>query len=445
VTHQALRWLQLLLRERCAAGLQLEQTGQSLIISHPGIPGQIVFDTMEPGFKSPGFDPTCPVWDPSPEGWVAPLGKPLPAPGLRPSSEPVIARLGDGYRVHYDIPGLAYWALNRLEELHASELDAHGRFKSSSAHAVRHDYLERPVVDEWFDILRQVMRRLWPSVQLTRLEFTTWVSHDVDRPSRYGFTTVAGLLTRMGGDLLRRRQITDCLRAPLIRHSTRDRLHPDDPWNTFLWLMDTAERQGLRSAFFFICGRTDRRLDADYEVEHPAMQHLIRQIHLRGHAIGLHPSYHSYLNEDVVKREAQRLMSVCAANGVGLEGWGARMHYLRWSHPRTLQVLEAAGAAYDSSMTYPDRCGFRCGSCHDFTAFLPVEDRVLNIRIRPLVVMESSIIDWMGLALEHEAYAKFMEMKAACRAVGGVFSLLWHNSSLESARAKDLYERVVSS
>jgi hypothetical protein len=59
--------------------------------------------------------------------------------------------------------------------------------------------------------------------------------------------------------------------------------------------------------------------------------------------------------------------------------------------------------------------------------------------------MESSIIYSMGLALGHEAYAKFMEMKTACRAVGGVFSLLWHNSSLESARAKDLYERVVSS
>jgi hypothetical protein len=87
-------------------------------------------------------------------------------------------------------------------------------------------------------------------------------------------------------------------------------------------------------------------------------------------------------------------------------------------------VLEAAGAAYDSTMTYPDRCGFRCGSCHDFKAFSPVEDRVLDIRIRPVVVMESSIIDSMGLGLEDEAHAKFM---------------------VESAREKDLYERVVSS
>jgi hypothetical protein len=207
--------------------------------------------------------------------------------------------------------------------------------------------------------------------------------------------------------------------------------------------MDTAEQQGLRSTFYFMCGRTNRRLDADYEVEHPAMQHLIREVHRRGHEIGLHPSYGSYLSEDVVKREAERLVSVCAANGVGLDGWGARMHYLRWSHPRTLQVLEAAGAAYDSSMAYPDRCGFRCGSCHEFTPFLPVEDRVLNIRIRPLVVMESSIIDSLGLGLEDAAYAKFMEMNATCRAVGGVFSLLWHNSSLEDERAKSLFERVI--
>ena len=444
MTYQALRWLQLLLRERCSPGLQLEQTEHTLVISHTGIPGQIVFDALESGFTTPRFDPTCPTWDPSQEGWAAPLGMPLPAPGMRQPGVLVIELIGDSYYIHFDILGLAFWALNRIEELGTAALDAHGRFKSSSAHAVRHSYLERPVVDEWLEVLRQVMQRLWPSVRLNTSEFKTWVSHDVDRPSRYGFTTLAELSRRMGGDLLRRRRIRDCLMAPIIRHSTRKQLHPDDPWNTFSWLMDVSERQGLCSTFFFICGRSDLRLDADYEVEHPAIQGLIRQVHLRNHAIGLHPSYHSYLNEDLVKREARRLVSVCAANDVGLEAWGARMHYLRWSHPRTLEVLESAGAAYDSSMTFPDRCGFRCGSCHDFTAFSPVEDRVLSIRIRPLVVMESSIIDSMGFGLGDEAYTKFMEIKAACRAVGGVFSLLWHNSSLESVPAKGLYERVIS-
>src|SRR5690606_26103742 len=83
MTQQALQWLQLLLRERCSPGLQLKQTEHALVIANPGIPGQIVFDVLESGFMVPSFDPTCPTWDPSREGWAAPLGMPLPAPGLR--------------------------------------------------------------------------------------------------------------------------------------------------------------------------------------------------------------------------------------------------------------------------------------------------------------------------------------------------------------------------
>ena len=57
-----------------------------------------------------------------------------------------------------------YWVLSRLEEIDSIGVDQHGRFMARHSHAFRHGYLDRPVVDEWFDVLGQVAARLWPAL-----------------------------------------------------------------------------------------------------------------------------------------------------------------------------------------------------------------------------------------------------------------------------------------
>lgn len=88
-TSEALLWIELLLRERCLPSLQLDQFDNALVISHPGIRGQIVVDAPESGFMTFEFDPTCSTWDPHQEGWVAPLGMPLSTPGMRQQASPL--------------------------------------------------------------------------------------------------------------------------------------------------------------------------------------------------------------------------------------------------------------------------------------------------------------------------------------------------------------------
>ena len=146
----------------------------------------------------------------------------------------------------------------------------------------------------------QVMLRTWPGIRLTQHQFSIKDSHDVDAPSRYGFASSAkGLLRAMAGDVLKRGDIQNALRAPWIWLNTRDALHPADPFNTFEWIMDLSDQHGLTSAFYFICGRTSN-MDADYEPEHPAIRALMRRIHDRGHEIGLHPSYGTYQKPELI-------------------------------------------------------------------------------------------------------------------------------------------------
>ncbi len=442
-----LRWLSRVLVERYGLPVSLcrEEAG-CLSLRLEGERGRILFDRRQPDFFLVGADLPHGQWDAGAEGFRPPLGMPLPAPGDDGLPTPLVEQDAEGWVVHYDIPGLAYWMLSRQEEVDADARDRHGRFPASASHGGRHGYLDRPVVDEWLDILGQVMRRQWPGATLREHRFTTRPTHDVDRPSRYGFAGDLRLLRVMAGDTLRHRRPQALLLGPWVWLTTRRALHPLDPLNTFEWLMATSERHGLTSAFYFICGRTDPRLDADYEPEHPAIRDLLRRIHARGHEIGLHPSYHTYRNPKELANEADRLRRVCGEEGIEQATWGGRMHYLRWHTPMTLQGWQQAGMSYDSTLGYAETPGFRCGTCFEYPAFDPVRGEAPGLRIRPLIAMESSVIgaSYLGLGTGEAAFERFATLKSRCRALGGSFTLLWHNSELVTTKQRALYERVLA-
>lgn len=397
-------------------------------------------------FGAVARDIPCAHWNVSGSGFQAPIADTLPAPGAVRLPEPLVSEIDTGFRIGYDFLAFAAWMMNRREEIGAEELDEHGRFPAVASHAYRHGYLQRPVVDEWLHILCQVMKRLWPSLELKRSEFIVSVSHDVDQPSPIGFSSYPRVLRSMLGQLVKKKSLVGAMRLPIIKLNTGRQLYEGDPYNNFDWIMDVSERQGLRSAFYFICGRTNVARDALYDVEHPAIRALIRRIHARGHEVGLHPSYETYLTPGAIAHEFKTLQKVCDEEGVRQVEWGGRMHYLRWSHPTTLREWNQAGLTYDSTLGYADRPGFRCGTCYDYPAFDSENDEMLALRIRPLVVMECTItaLRYMGLGEAENALGKFMELKNACRAVSGSFGLLWHNSELITERQKRLYLDVLN-
>lgn len=445
--QSAFRWLETLLHERFGVPLRVSPgTASGVTLYLTGYSQQIAFSACPelwvPGAHSASYT----TWLGLEEGWVPPLAGTVPAPGAVVLPTPLITPLPDGgFRIGYDIPSLCYWMLNRVEELGRKDLDGHGRFPATASHAFKHGYLERPVVDEWLSVLGQVIKRTWPGVGLVDPVFTTVVSHDVDGPSRYAFRTNYLMLRGFAGDLVRRRDPVAALRGPFIRRASKARLHQADPNNTFDWLMDQSESRGLKSAFYFICGRTDPRRDADYDPEHPSIRELMRRIHSRGHEIGLHPSYGTYQRPDLIKFEAERLHKVSQDEGIAQGRWGGRMHYLRWEHPTTLYGWEAAGMDYESTLGFADRPGFRCGTCFEYSGYDPVARRTLMVRIRPLVAMDCTVMAarYMGLGPSQAALDHFLRLKAACRAVGGTFTTLWHNTEVIEEDKRRIYTSLL--
>jgi len=122
------------------------------------------------------------------------------------------------------------------------------------------------------------------------------------------------------------------------------------------------------------------------------------------------------------------------------------MHVLRWQWPTSAHGWEQSGFSYDSTLSYADRPGFRCGTCHPYQMFDPVVQRPLRLRQRPLVVMECTVIAdrYLGLGSGPAALALIQQLKQRCRAVNGQFTLLWHNSSLTTVEDRWLYRQVLA-
>ncbi len=444
---EALLWLGQILSERYGHSFLLESSdpGKTLI-KLPGEEGcvEIVIDPIT--FNQRASDMPCQFWNPVSEGWGSTIDSPLPMPTMSNDlPELLIERQPDGYRVNFDILGFSYWMLARVEEIDRVDLDGYQRFPATASHGYKHGYLKRPVVDEWLNILAQLIANTWPHIQLKTSQFEVKVSHDVDCPSLYGFSSPMRLLRNVVASVIKRRDVKALFSGFFIRMNTKETLYSKDPFNTFDWIMDISERHGLKSAFYFICGRTDRRKDAEYELEHPAIRDLLRRIHKRGHEVGLHPSFNTYMESQKIVQEASRLRRVCEEEGVHQSHWGGRMHYLRWKQPVTLIGWEVAGMSYDSTLGYADMAGFRCGTCFEYLAFDPIASKKLNLRIRPLIVMECTVIAnrYMGLGHSDNALKEFMLLKNACQSVNGTFTILWHNSQLVSSESRFLYQTLL--
>lgn len=352
---------------------------------------------------------------------------------------------GNG-KLELDVLGSAFFMLSRFEEAVVPERDDHDRFPATASIAFKERFLDRPIIDEYIEILWAAISRIWPLAQRKKNEFRMSVSHDIDSPSYFAFRPWKKLLRRAAGDCLKRGRLREATRDIRTRLQSRRSIHPSDPYNKFTWIMDHSERLGLISRFYVICGRNHPRFDPDYDVEHPAIRQLLRNISDRQHSIGLHPSYNAYKSVGIMLAEAEQLRKVCVEENIAISELHARMHYLRWHTPTTARILQHAGVEVDSTLSFADHIGFRCGTCHEYQAFDPVERKELDIRIQPLIAMDGTVIDerYMGLGISVAAGEALVALKNACRTVDGVFSLLWHNTQLVRDDQRDLYTSVLA-
>jgi hypothetical protein len=328
--------------------------------------------------------------------------------------EPLFVETAPGeFRCTEDLPASAVLVLSRYEEINAPRRDEHGRFRATDSMAVRDGYLDRPIVDEWGLALEEVITALEPRFRADR-RLRVKVSHDVDLigiPFGLREPAVQILLRRKFGVALRDllSGFTGVLPGTL---------------GQVIEICEQVQELGLKSTLYWKASPRTAH-DSGYDIADPRVARVMEWARAHGVEMGVHPGYGTFGNPEELAAEVER-----CRQAIGERAIGGRQHYLRWS-PQTWIDWERCGLAYDSTVGYADRVGFRAGTCWPYRPWLWTENRRAELLEIPLVVMEQSLISpaYMRLSPE-ESVAAVTGLLRKCRMVGGVFTLLWHNNNL---------------
>ncbi len=368
-------------------------------------------------------------------------GPAVPGTAARGAAAREAAAGGRDLRVGLDVFGTTFALLTGLEDRFLPERDQHGRVPLAPTLLARRGVNEEPVVDQLVELLWAALAMAWPGLRRRERTSTVRVTQDVDRLAKFGSRKAAHLAlavaaaTRRGGP---------AEAATVAREGIRVKRGgiSSDPYYSFDRFMGLAERHGLQASFFFIA----RYRDSDgtalsrYQMTDPGAVELIRQAAERGHEIGLHPGYESFLDQPALEADAASLRAAAADAGHPLDEIGGRHHYLRWDTERSPAAWHAAGLAHDSSLGWAEGVGFRTGTSKSF----PLWDRAgrtpTEVEERPLVWMDVALLH-LGLDYRSDAAAeRVTSLRHQCLRHGGDYTVLMHNDEFASPGAAQLLE-----
>jgi len=349
-------------------------------------------------------------------------------------------------RLSFDLLGTAFFFLSRYEEVVAAvERDEHDRFSAWSSCAGKAGLLDRPVVNEYLEILWLSLKEIDPGCKRKKRSFEVVPTHDVDRPFCYHGVSAKRMAKIGMGQLRAGRGLGSVLN--LGRGWVKTRLTgAPDPYYTFPWILKTSEEQKISNTFYIQCTRSEYPEDDNYNHLDRRIISFVQEAARQGHRVGLHPGYGTYRNSRTLSAEMDRFRELWRISDCGeLVEWRSRQHFLRWHQEITPGILNEAGIHFDSTLGFADSPGFRCGCCYDYPLYDLRNRKPLVIIEEPLILMECSIIDdrYLGLGAGKDALDLARKVWRKCRHFNGQFVFLWHNHRLVKDGERALYEAIL--
>jgi hypothetical protein len=331
--------------------------------------------------------------------------------------------------IPFDVFAASFYLLTLYEEYIPECLDHHDRFRHEEALSFRKGFLETPLVDRWAYLLKSELEARGHDTSSFQLrKYRVISTFDIDHPYLY---LNKGLIRNIGGavrDLLRGK-ITHILhRALVLLH-----LRPDPFFQAIRWI-DAIHKHYHRFYYLFVlvAGKTPY----DRKVIYPQRRFYkyIRQ--LQSIAIGLHPSYLTLRNLNLLMEEKSKIEHILRGK-VTLN----RQHFLRMQIPETFQELNLAGFQEDFTLAFAHAPGFRSGTAIPHFFYDVEQEMETELLLHPTIVMDSTFIFHRHTSPE-DALQKMKDLIDACKKSGGDYVSIWHNSNLAGTEKENPWRNV---
>jgi len=334
----------------------------------------------------------------------------------------------------FDPFAASFYLVSRFEEYLPLIRDIHGRFPASESLALRYDFLQKPVVNIWASRIGEVLKQRFPELKFRRRHFNIIPTIDIDA----AFAIKNKGFVRMIGGLIKRIYNKE-------KESVKKRLRvlsgmEKDPFDSFDFQLEIQKKYNFRPIYFILMADYGT-YDKNIPFQNKSFRDTVKL--LADYAdVGIHPSYASNDNPELLKIEVQRLSEL-----LNREIHFSRQHFLRLEIPATYHNLLSLDIYHDFTMGFASQPGFRAGICDPFPFYdldLEVETPLI---IHPFMIMDGTLADYLRLTPD-EAFEYICRLIDEVKAVDGTFMSLWHNESLGGQGQwtgwPEIYEKMIT-
>lgn len=345
-----------------------------------------------------------------------------------------------------DLIGIIFFLISGYEEVVTDKIDEHGRHKVDNF-LVQTNQNEIPVVDMLVEEIWFAIESSFQGLKRKKEKYTIKISHDVDIPVRANCSNVKRILKSLVADIIYRRDIILFSRRFLSLFLPTRLKFALDVNNNYKFLVTLYEKLNLKAAFYFIPLHRNKCFDSFCgNVDNEDVQRIIHMVYSRGHEVGVHPSYNSFINRKVFIEEIEFFRDHLPTGVAKQKEYGGRQHYLRFNNPLTWRLWLSCGLVYDSSLGFHgnELMGFRYGTAHQFVPFdLLSRERLTGIVEIPLLVMDVNHFRSKASLLSKCDFERIIRLNEVCKHFNSCFTLLYHNDTLISKNQKKQYTELL--
>lgn len=323
--------------------------------------------------------------------------------------------------INYDIIGSAFFFLSGWQEYHSNVRDQYGRYPYNESFQYRHQILEIPVVNYYFDILKtaiekltqtQLKRKLWPHNELA-----VFLSHDIDKINS-GWKEDSFAALKNG-------KIPTSIRLALSKISGKD------PWENLNSILRSEQELGVISTWFFIIRKGGN--NADYKLRQ--VMPYFKSIKNSNSEIAIHGSLGSAQDSKKLQNEI---------NTLDMPIYGNRFHFLCFEPKAYGNTIEKSSLEYDSSQGFAEHIGFRNGFCYPFKPYNLHTLSAHNFIEIPLIIMDTTLCDKKYMGNDTLKFKTVEKVISEVKKFNGLLSVLWHNNYFTSFKYEGWGERYIS-
>ena len=316
----------------------------------------------------------------------------------------------------FDPFGATFYMLTRYEEYLPHIKDKLGRFEAKESLAYKHGFLNKPVVDQWAQILKLELIKKYPQLKFPTKKFKFINTIDIDSAYLY---LEKGIIRTLGASLI---DVFLFNYSNLLKRLKVIFGLEKDPYDNFNYILQLSKKYNLNTIFFFLLGDYDK-YDKSISFSSKKFQSKIKLVNDYC-LVGLHPSYKSISKNNFLFKENERLQEI-----IHREVIHSRQHYIKLDVPNMYNNLLKTSIKNDYSMGYATVPGFRSGTSNSYFFYdLNVEIET-DLKIHPFIVMDVTLKNYLGLdSRQADSYIKNLINEV--KNVKGNFISIWHNQSL---------------